>query len=95
MKVKKLVKANISQLFTVEKVLDKKQKSGKTFFLIKWQSYSDDFNSWEPKSNLMLCPELIEEYEKEHAKEARCTGKIQLCYPIHYFYMKFSRRKPT
>ena len=40
MKVKKSEKKPKRNIFTVEKILDKKIKKGKTFYLIKWFNYS-------------------------------------------------------
>ena len=41
-----------SKEYKVEKILKKKTIKGKQFGLVKWQSYSDKFNSWEPMENI-------------------------------------------
>lgn len=68
MKVKKSDKSSSKEnenIFSVEKILDKKIKKGKTFYFIKWFNYSDNHSSWEPEKNVQLYPGLIEEYEEE------------------------------
>lgn len=75
MKGRKSAKVDdVSQIYSVEKVIGKKVEGGKTFYLIKWLHYSWAHNSWEPKKNLLICPELIEEYEQEHQKGRKITS---------------------
>ena len=51
-------------IYTVEAILDKK-KFGNTFkYLIKWENYSHDTNTWEPIENLYGVMEMVEEFEK-------------------------------
>merc|ERR1712135_65080 len=48
--------------YTVEKILDKRTRGGKTEYLIKWEGYPDSENTWEPDENLD-CPEIISAFE--------------------------------
>jgi hypothetical protein len=35
-------------IYTVEKIVDKKRVNQKTLYLVKWEGYSSDQNTWEP-----------------------------------------------
>ncbi len=65
-------------LFTVERLLDhRRKKVGRSTvieFLVKWQGYSPEHNSWEPQSNLLTCDELIHAYWQS-------VGQPQLAVP--------------
>jgi hypothetical protein len=51
---------NNEEFYKVERNLDHKLIRRKIYFLIKWNDYSNDDNSWEPAANIN--PELIENY---------------------------------
>jgi len=52
----------IKELTKEPAILDKRINNGKVEYLLKWQEYDDEYNSWEPITNLS-CIDLIEEYE--------------------------------
>lgn len=56
--------------FEVERIDDHKVKGKTTLFYVKWKGYSDEENTWEPKSNLVHAAELLKEYEAS-AEEAK------------------------
>jgi chromobox protein 5 len=54
-----------SNEYYVEKVLDKRVIDGELRYLIKWDGWSEENNTWEPLENLGNIKNLIDEYEKE------------------------------
>ena len=42
----------IKKLYDVDKIIARKIKRGKKYYLIKWKGYSLDYCSWEPLSHL-------------------------------------------
>lgn len=59
--------------YVVERVIGKRFRRGQPEYLIKWQGYGDEDNTWEPQSNLN-CPELIAEYEKDRKGTPASAG---------------------
>jgi RNase H-like domain found in reverse transcriptase/Reverse transcriptase (RNA-dependent DNA polymerase)/Integrase zinc binding domain/Retroviral aspartyl protease/Chromo (CHRromatin Organisation MOdifier) domain len=47
----------------VERILDKRTKNGKLQYLVKWEGYPDEENSWEPFANVKHATDAIAEYE--------------------------------
>ncbi|KAJ9525373.1 hypothetical protein QJQ45_003214 [Haematococcus lacustris] len=67
-------------VYTVERVLDHRlvntgkrkgkdkksePKKPRLEFLVKWQGYGDEHNTWEPRSQLTGCQELLRQYAEE------------------------------
>jgi hypothetical protein len=55
-------------VYVVENVVEKRIKKGKVMYLIKWEGYSSEHNTWELEENCN-CPELIEQFEKSRSHE--------------------------
>ena len=59
--------------WSVETILNKKGAKGKWYYLVKWEGYSDNFNSWEPSEHLKNASDLVQSF-KEH-KHGSMTAK--------------------
>ena len=55
--------------FEVEKIIDHRTRNGKIEYFVKWKSFSDDENTWEPETHFNTT-ECIEEYWKTKNKPA-------------------------
>ena len=55
---------NDTDIYIVEELMKKRQRKGKTEYLVKWVGWSDSHNSWEPKPNI-LDKNLIADFEAE------------------------------
>lgn len=52
--------------FEVEKILAKKVKNGKTYYLVKWKGYKDTENTWEPEKGVGHLTKLIKKFEESN-----------------------------
>jgi hypothetical protein len=52
-----------SNCFAVEKILDKRFIDERVEYYVKWKSYPNQSNTWEPIDHLLECKKLIQEYE--------------------------------
>ena len=50
--------------FAVDRILDKRTKRGGVQYLVRWEGYSPEFDSWEPITNLDRAKAKVEEYEQ-------------------------------
>ena len=57
--------------YEVEEVLDSRLKKGKLEYLVKWSGYTDEYNTWEPVSNLENSKEAIEDFHKDNLSAPR------------------------
>ncbi|CDW89607.1 UNKNOWN [Stylonychia lemnae] len=53
-------------IFLVEKILQKKKEGKKVYYLVKWEGYGDDQNTWEPVCNLKNVKNLVHEFERQY-----------------------------
>jgi len=54
-------------MFEVERVLDKKQRGRGYVYLIKWKGFNASFNSWEPRSSLLIdIPDMIKTFDERN-----------------------------
>ena len=57
--------------YEVEGVLNSRLKRGKLEYLVKWSGYTDDYNTWEPESNLDNSKEVINDFHKSNPSTSR------------------------
>ena len=53
------------QEYVVEAIRDHQFRKGTIYYLIKWDGYPEEDNTWEPEENLS-CDSLLKEYKKKH-----------------------------
>jgi len=62
--------------YTVEKILDRRLgKKKRVEYLLKWEGYESDDNTWEPEEHLTNCVKLIALFEKTRAKAEEKKAK--------------------
>ncbi|RWS13632.1 chromobox protein 1-like protein [Dinothrombium tinctorium] len=54
--------------YVVEKILEKRKRNGRIEYLIKWQGWPDEDNTWEPEEHLS-CPDLVREFEEKQRRK--------------------------
>jgi hypothetical protein len=59
----------LEEEFQVEKIIRSEMRGGKLLYYIKWKGYSDAENTWEPESNLVNCPELLQDFKASKGDE--------------------------
>lgn len=60
------------ELYEVERILGKrKNKKGKTEYLVRWRGYSFEGDTWEPESHLSSCIEFIHEFNRQPSEKQK------------------------
>eukprot|EP01066_Platyproteum_vivax_P012809 Platyproteum_vivax@DN5822_c0_g1_i1.p1 len=52
--------------FLVEDIISYKILNNELYFLVKWEGYLDDENTWEPASNLTHCDDILNDFLTRH-----------------------------
>src|SRR6202142_436318 len=63
--------------YDVEKIIDSRMRRGRLEYLVKWEGYTTEHNTWEPESNLTHAKKSIQTYYKAHPGAPRRIGAIQ------------------
>ena len=53
----------LPDLYTVEKIVEKRIRNNKVEYFVKWEGYPKEQNTWEPKINLENVLYLVDAFE--------------------------------
>lgn len=65
-------------LFQVSKILSRKIQNGRPLYLIRWQNFGPEEDTWEPLQNLKSCMKMIKTFEennKDLIKKSKLSTK--------------------
>ena len=62
---KKEARKKKEDTYLVETIIDKKQVGKRVLYLVKWEGYPSDQNTWEPASNLKNVKDLLEKFNQK------------------------------
>lgn len=63
--------------YSVERILRKRNRNGRVEYLIKWEGFNADHNTWEPRENL-YCDQMVNNFERELKKKEKAQPKRTL-----------------
>jgi hypothetical protein len=70
----------MKEQYVVEKILDKRMRRNKVEYLLQWEGYGEEENTWETEASLN-CPDLVKQYErsliKKYDKLNKSTDKLK------------------
>lgn len=88
-----------TELWEVEKILNKRQKGEAFVYLVKWKDWGPEYNTWEPVSNLINCPDILEDFERQRLELVEQFKQRTNFYPnnqdIEQYIKRRKRRKET
>lgn len=69
----------MSDIYEVEKIIDKRKRFGKDEYKVKWLGYKMSECTWEPVENLLNVMDEIEKYENSHKdNQNKSDNKIEI-----------------
>jgi len=57
--------------YEVEQILDSRLRRGQLQYLVKWQGYTEEHNTWEPLANLTNAQDAIDAFHQSHPAAPR------------------------
>ena len=63
--------------YIVEEILDSRLRRNKLDFLVKWEGYTDENNSWEPETNCRNAPRAIRDFYNKYPNALRRIARMQ------------------
>ena len=70
MKLQTTLEVQGEKEYKIERILDHRQISEKTQYLVKWKGYNTTENTWEPIQNLNRYEKLRQEYHWQNPERA-------------------------
>ena len=65
--------------FEVQAIRAKVKLGRNVYYLVKWQGFNEEANTWEPADHVIGCSEIIEDFE------AQSEGSFKPCLSTHYW----------
>jgi hypothetical protein len=63
--------------YIVEEILDSRLRRNKLEFLVKWEGYTDENNSWEPEDNCRNSADAIHDFYNKYPNAPRRIARMQ------------------
>ena len=63
--------------YVIEEILDSQLQCDKLEFLVKWEGYTDENNSWESEDNCWNAPEAIHDFYNKYPEAPWRIGRMQ------------------
>ena len=63
--------------YIVEEILDSRLHRNKLQYLVKWEGYTDENNSWEPEANCRNAPNAIRDFYNKYLNAPRRIARMQ------------------
>jgi hypothetical protein len=77
--------------FEVEEVVNARLQRGKLEFLVKWEGYTPDHNTWEPEEHLKNAKEKVDRFYKKNPGAPQKLNNITFTNLIFKPYENFTR----